>query len=148
MVGYQGTFTPPLYWYSIYSFQDGLPHDTSRQFREFYASEVLSWSRTLERMIVPPLGSGSTQNAYIEAQIVFARLKYRRVILGERKAGLQEAMGWADSSQPDLQQLAVQTLQEIADPDSIRDSRNWQDPGSKACAAAPQAPLRSLSTAK
>ncbi len=117
--GYQGTSTPPLYWYTIYSFKDGLPHDVSRQFRGFYEVNVLGWGYRLERLIMPPLGSGSKRNDYIEAQIIFTQLKYHRKILGETKAGLQEATQWAGSPEAGLQMLAVSTLQEINDPASI-----------------------------
>jgi hypothetical protein len=117
--GYQGASTPPLYWYTIYSFKDGLPHDVSRQFRGLYEVDVLGWGYKLERLIMPPLGSGSKENNYIEAQIIFTQLKYHRKILGEAKAGLQEATGWAESSEAGLQELAISTLREINDPASI-----------------------------
>lgn len=117
--GYQGASTPPIYWYTIYSFKDGLPHDVSRQFQGFYEVNVLGCGYRIERLIMPPLGSGSRENNYIEAQIIFTRLKYHRKILGETKAGLQEATQWAASLEAGLQMLAVSALQEINDPGSI-----------------------------
>lgn len=118
-VGYQGSSTPPLYWYTIYSFEDGLPHDVSWRFVDFYRAEVLDWGDRLERLVMPPLGSGSKENNYIEAQIIFTQLKYHRKILGETKAGLQEATRWAESSDARLQEMAISTLREINDPASI-----------------------------
>jgi hypothetical protein len=117
--GYQGASTPPLYWYTIYSFKDGLPHDVSRQFRDFYQAQVVNWGYMLERLIMPPLGSDSKESKYVEAQIIFTRLEYNRKIVGESKAGLQEATDWADSPEANLQDLAVITLGEIKDPASI-----------------------------
>ena len=117
--GYQGASTPPIYWYTIYGFQDGLPHDLGRQFRSFYEVNVLRWGAVLERLIMPPLGSDSKENDYIEAQIIFTRLKYQRKILGETKAGLQEATQWAASPEAGVQELAVTTLREIDDPASM-----------------------------
>jgi len=117
--GYQGASTPPLYWYTIYSFKDGLPHDVSPQFRDFYTTEVLGWLDRLERLVLPPLGSGSERNDYLEAQIVFTRLRYQRKILGQHKAGLVEAREWAGSATADMQELAVLTLREINDPASL-----------------------------
>ncbi len=117
--GYQGAFSPPIYWYTIYSFKDGLPHDVSQQFRDFYYANVLAWGVTLERLIEPPLGSGSKETERLEAQIIFTRLKYQRKILGESKAGLQEASVWAESSDPSLQELALTTAREINDPASF-----------------------------
>jgi hypothetical protein len=117
--GYQGASTPPLYWYTIYSFRDGLPHDESKEFRDFYRVEVEYRANNLERMIMPPMGCDSKESRNLEAQIIFTRLKYQRKILGEGKAGLQEATGWAESSEANLQDLAVMTLREIDDPASI-----------------------------
>lgn len=117
--GYQGAFTPPIYWYTVYNFKDAIPHDVSPQFRDFYTNQVLGWLATLEKLVFPPLGSGSEQNDYIEAQIVFTRLKYERKILGQRKAGLAQAQEWADSPIANIQELAVMTLGEINDPASI-----------------------------
>jgi hypothetical protein len=117
--GYQGAGAPPIYWYTIYSFKDGLPHDVSPQFRDFYTTEVLGWLARLEGLVLPPLGSGSERNDYIEAQIVFTRLKYQRKILGQHNAGLVEAQQWADSPNANMQELAVLTLREINDPASI-----------------------------
>jgi hypothetical protein len=121
--GYTGDASPPIYWYTIYSFKDGLPHDVSSQFRDFYDTEVLRWLARLERLVLPPLGSGSERNDYLEAQIVFTRLKYERKILGQPEAGLVEAREWADSPNANMQQLAVLTLQEINDPASIEELR-------------------------
>jgi hypothetical protein len=117
--GYQGVSTPPLYWYTIYSFKNGLPQDVSGQFREFYRVEVEYWAHALERIVMPPVGCDSKESRNIEAQITFLRLKYQRRILGDSKAGLQEAASWAESSEVYLQQLALMTLREINDPASI-----------------------------
>ena len=117
--GYQVAGTPAIYWYTIYSFKDGLPHNVSSQFRDFYDTEVLGWLARLERLVLPPLGSGSEQNDYLEAEIVFTRLKYQRKILGQDKAGLVEAQEWARSPAANMQELAVLTLREINDPTSI-----------------------------
>jgi hypothetical protein len=117
--GYQGASTPPLYWYTIYSFKDGLPHDVSQEFPDFYRVEVDHWADKLERIIMPPVGSDSKESRNIEARIVFTRLKYQRNIHGDRKAGLQEAAGWAESSDPSLQELALMTVREINDPAAV-----------------------------
>lgn len=125
--GYQGAFTPPIYWYTIYHFKDGLPHDVSSQYREFYQTALLDPLAMLERLVMPPLGSGSQKNAYIEAQIEFTRLKYQRKILSETKAGLGEAIAWAETPDSNLQELAVETLREINAPASIAELHRLTD---------------------
>ncbi len=117
--GYGGASAPPIYWYTIYSFKDGLPHDVSREFQDFYQAEVVEWGYRIGRLITPMSGGESRETALAEALITFTRLKYQRKILGQGKAGLSEALVWAGSSEADLQNLAVMTLRDINDPSSI-----------------------------
>ena len=39
--GYLGATTPPIFWYTVWQFHDGVPEDASARFPDFYRSFVL-----------------------------------------------------------------------------------------------------------
>ncbi len=47
------------------------------------------------------------------AEIEYIRLKFRRVILGEKSAGLEEALIWAESKETSLQSMGIGSLAEM-----------------------------------
>jgi hypothetical protein len=118
--GYIVPGAPPVFWYEVYEFRDGAPHDVSARFRDFFRVALLGPLAELERFVTPPLGCDSKQSAEVRADIEFIQLKYHRRILGEKKAGLEQALLWARSPESDAQMLAVGTLREIDDPGSIQ----------------------------
>jgi len=118
-VGYEGAMTDPIYWYVIYKFRDGQPRNVSASFPSLYRGLMLPWLDYLERIF---MGLDETDRAaylYQLEKIQYLRLKYRRQIVGEKLAGLTEALKWADSEKPNVQLLAVRTLQEIDDASSV-----------------------------
>jgi hypothetical protein len=51
--------------------------------------------------------------------LLFLQLKYRRRILGDPKAGLEEGLTWSKSPYLNVQDLGMETLADIRDPRSI-----------------------------
>ncbi|MHB8654660.1 MAG: HEAT repeat domain-containing protein [Terriglobia bacterium] len=56
---------------------------------------------------------------YALTKIEYVRFKYQRTIKGVKKAGLERALVWAESSNPTVQMLALRTFEEIADSKSV-----------------------------
>ena len=113
---------PPIYWYTVYSFRDGLPRDVSSEFPEFYRAAFLPQLSAIERMLNPPedAQAPTPKWAPFESLVLrFMRLKYERRILGEKQAGLEEGLSWVKSPYIDVRSLGVQTLGEIPDPQSV-----------------------------
>lgn len=150
LVNYRGAFTDPIYWYTIYAFHDGKPVDVSAQFPEFYRDVVLPRLDYLGRvfgwikMNVPakllqgnpaPLGKGAPD---IElAEIGFVRLKYQHVILGNKNAGLDEAIKWAKSPNTDIAVLGVRSLGEMTAPEAWEEIHKlWNSPNFAVCSEA------------
>lgn len=124
---YRGARTDPIYWYTVYAFHGGKPQDVSAQYPDFYRSVVLpplvylqsifDWMRTsIPRSRSQEFSPGSPE---IElAEIGFVLLKYQRAILGNKNAGLDDALGWARSSTPDIALLGVRSLSEMTAPEA------------------------------
>lgn len=113
--------TLPVYWYEIYSFTDGRPHEVSSEFPQFYRAVLVPQLSLAEYVLSPPLGQEppSSRARYEKLVVLFTQLKYRRRILGDKKAGLEQGIVWTKAPDTDVQALGVATLADIQDPLSI-----------------------------
>ncbi len=121
-VGAGAYASPPIYWYGVYTFPGGLPRDVSSEFPGFYKATFLPQLSAIERFINPP-GTAHVPAPvwapYERLVLRFMRLKYKRRILGQKKAGLKRGLTWVKSPYLDVQGLGVETLGEIPDPRAI-----------------------------
>lgn len=114
--------SPPVYWYEIYRFPEGLPRDVSSDFPSFYREALLPQFSAMEILVSPPPTSDvrpARWAAYERLALRFIRLKYERRILGKKTSGLEEALDWVKSPYIDVQGLGVYTLGEIPGPQSV-----------------------------
>lgn len=114
--------SPPIFWYTIYSFSDGLPHDVSTSFPDFYKVAFLPQLSHMERVLYPPQMAHTQPPRWARYEglvLQFLRLKYRRKILGEKDAGLEQGLVWVKSPYIDVQGLGVETLGQIPGPASV-----------------------------
>lgn len=121
VVGSSTTGPLPVFWYELYSFQDGKPHDVSSAFPEFYRAEVLPRLWQFEGLVnylfaAHPLTSPAE---YTRDVLSFTQLKCERRILGNQKAGLEQGIAWTKSDYTNVQGLGVDTLTDIRDPRSV-----------------------------
>ena len=116
--GYQGALTPPIYWYTVWQFRNGVPHDASVQFPEFYRDFVLGQSAYLEELL-GKLQSVDPESTRIPlAEIEYVRLKYQRAILGKKNAGLDQALAWAESKDATLSNMGIWSLADMPAPEA------------------------------
>jgi len=116
--GYQGASTPPIYWYTVWGFRDGIPYDASAQFPEFYRGFVLGQLPYLDELLnkLRPTDPEGVQVPL--AEIEYVRLKFQRLILGEKNAGLEQALAWAESKDGTLQSMGIWSLAEMPAPEA------------------------------
>jgi hypothetical protein len=50
------------------------------------------------------------------AEIEYVRLKFQRAILGEKNAGLEQALSWVESKDATLQSMGIWSLAEMPSP--------------------------------
>lgn len=111
--GYQGASTPPIYWYIVWRFRDGVPYDASAQFPEFYRGFVLAQLPHLDELLnkLRPVDEEGVRVPL--AEIEHVRLKFQRAILGEKNAGLEQALAWIESKDAALQSMGIWSLAEM-----------------------------------
>jgi hypothetical protein len=114
--GYLGANTPPIYWYTVWRFNEGVPQDASAQFPEFYKSFVLGCTAYIDRLLAQ-LQTVNPEGANVAlAESEFVRLKYQREILGRKDAGLEQAITWAESKETPLRIMGIWALAEMSAP--------------------------------
>ncbi len=90
--GYQGASTPPIYWYTVWRFRDGIPYDASAQFPDFYRVFVLGQFSYIDQLL-STLQSIDPEGVQVPlAEIEYVRFKFQRVILEQKNAGLEQAL--------------------------------------------------------
>ncbi len=150
LVNYRGAFTDPVYWYTIYAFHGGKPEDVSPRYPEFYRDVVIPHLDYLERVFdwirinVPrrllqenPGELGPSTPDIELAEIGFVQLRYQHVILGDRNAGLDQAINWAKSPDTDIAVLGLRSLGEMAAPKAWEEIHNlWNSPNYAVCSEA------------
>jgi len=114
--GYQGASSAPIYWYTVWQFRNGVPRDASAQFPEFYQGFVLGQLSYVEGLL-SKLQSVDPESTLIPlAEIEYVRLKFQRVILGEKNAGLEQVLAWAESKNGSLRIMGISSLAEMPAP--------------------------------
>ncbi len=111
--GYMGASTPPIYWYTIWRFGGGVPEDVSAHFPAFYRNFVLPryvYLGELLRRLQPEDPEGTRVPL---AEIAYIRFRFERIVLGQRNAGLKEALAWTDSHNVNLEVLGMSSLAEM-----------------------------------
>ena len=117
-----GSWTmPPLYWYTIYTFIDGLPRKVSGEFPVFYKTVWLPQLLDAEYLLRPPFARQPLppQARFLKILLQDMRLTYQRRILGDKDAGLKQGLAWIKSPYNDVQGLGLGILADINDPQSI-----------------------------
>ena len=111
----------PTYWYDIYSFANGQPQNVSSRFPEFYKAVLVPELHQLDLSLgeLFPREPHPPKVQYERMALLFLQLKYRRRILGDPKAGLEEGLEWLKSPYLNVQGLGLETLADIRDPRSI-----------------------------
>lgn len=111
--GYLGASTPPIFWYTVWRFHDGVPRDVSRDFPDLYERFLLPQVSYIAELL-GKLQSTEPEAARVPlAEVEYIRLKYQRVILGKKDAGLEAAISWAKSGKVSLEVLGMSSLAEI-----------------------------------
>ncbi len=116
--GYQGASTAYIYWYTVWQFRNGVPRNVSAHFAEFYRGFVLGQLSYVEKLL-SKLQSVDPESTLIPlAEIEYVRLKFQRVILGEKNAGLDQTLAWARSDNATLRIMGISSLAEIPAPEA------------------------------
>jgi hypothetical protein len=113
---YHGAQTTPAFWHSIYKVEGCVPKDVSPEYPKFYQNEVLPEFAFIERALSQSENPGKNARKEYEAEAAFVELKYQQLILKRPNAGIQQALSWAESPDPDIQMLAVDILRGASTP--------------------------------
>jgi hypothetical protein len=114
--GYQGASTPPIYWYTVWRFHEGIAEDVSEHFPEFYRSFVLS-QLSYPETLLKVLQNQDPEGARVPlAEIDYVRLRFQRTVLKEDNAGLNEALTWINSGKSALEVMGIWSLAQMPAP--------------------------------
>jgi hypothetical protein len=111
--GYLGATTPPIFWYTVWRFHDGVPEDASARFPDFYRGFVLGQLWYPESLLRRLENQDPEGTRVPLAEIEYVRLKFERIVLNQTNAGLDEALAWARSGVSGLQVMGILSLAEI-----------------------------------
>jgi hypothetical protein len=114
--GYQGAGTPPIYWYTVWQFRDGVPYDASAQFPEFYQGFVLGQLSHIEKLLSKLQSVDPAAVQVPLAEIEYVRLKFQRTVLSQKNAGIEQALAWAESKNGSLRIMGISSLAEMPAP--------------------------------
>ena len=112
--GYQGISTLPIPWYTIYALRGGKWTDVSDRYPDFF-----SGGRDVRIASAMADACDAGNKGLIEAyrdNAQFVQIHYLRAVSHIKNAGLETALGWADSPKFRIQELAIETLCDIPDP--------------------------------
>jgi hypothetical protein len=114
--GYLGANTPPIYWYTVWRFKDGVPQDASAQFPELYRFFVLGQTAYINRLLAQ-IQTVDPEGVRVPlAELEYVQLKYQRTILGQNNAGLQQALRWTEAKETSLRIMGIWALAEMPAP--------------------------------
>lgn len=107
-----GAATKPVAWHRVMKARaDYTLEDVSARNRGYYEKVIIPELEDLDGKLADRYEG--TALAEAKAQVQFVRDKYRRMLYGEREAGLKNALSWSQSAQRELQRLAIRALQDI-----------------------------------
>ena len=114
-VGYhQGI--PPIYWYTVWQFHNGMPEDVSDQFPQFYRGFVLGQLDYPERLLREVELHDPAVVRTPLAEIQYVRLKFEHLVQHHTDAGLDETLAWARSQSPEFSEMGIWLLAEMPAP--------------------------------
>ena len=119
VAAYQGSANAPLFWYSIHRMNSGLLEDVSAVYPQFYRAMVLPVAGFVESALSSRTSDDKQKIEKYIAEATYLQFKYQRVVDGKTKAGLEAAVEWEKSDDPDIQMLAVKTFTELSLPRAI-----------------------------
>lgn len=107
-----GASTKLVVWSQIFKARaDYTLEDVSARNRAYYEKVIIPELEELDGKLADRYeGTGLAE---AKAQVQFVRDKYRRMLYGEREAGLNNALNWSRTAQRELQRLAIRALQDI-----------------------------------
>lgn len=114
--GYRGAQTLPVYWYSVFRVKGAIPRDESANYKKFYGQRLLPQLQFISRLLASEPAQPGGVAAEARAEGEFLKAKYDRRIGGIPTAGFDKAQPWAESGDPRLQMLAIETFREIGTP--------------------------------
>jgi len=114
--GYQGTATMPIPWYGLYALRRGKWINVSDHYAHFFPTDQ---ALSLVLKLTDAFYSGDKDLVELyRANDLFVHFKYEQMIMHHKNAGLETALGWAESSSRSIRVLAVKTLCDSDDPRS------------------------------
>ena len=144
--GYDGVFSRPIFVYSIKRLVGGDLVDVSAKYPEYFRDHILpmmtSDARDMKRDLLKDTESEAVPDTNRErtvaeeaeahrmalrvksravkakAELQFVQDDYRRRILGEKAAGLDNALRWARDGDPEIRDFATGVLEKIDTPEA------------------------------
>ena len=115
--GYQGIYTMPIPWYGVYALKSGRWTNVSDRYPHFSRTD---WAVQLVSGLADACEGGRRDLVELyRDNALFVRFKYNRMVMHDNTAGLETAMGWANSPSRQIRILAVETLCGSGDPRAI-----------------------------
>jgi hypothetical protein len=116
---YGGWILADYSWVAIYNWQNGKLTNVSSEFPEFYREKFLP---SLEQSIaqIRRFKEASDESKRSLASHYQVLVFKAQRLLGNKTAGLQEAIAWADSGTQILQENAIRIFREIRDAEAIK----------------------------
>jgi len=109
---------------------------THYRYPDYFEAHILPAMRRAKADVETRYAGDLAELAGARAEVAFTFAKYRREVRGERNAGLSDALGWAASGDPKLQDLAVRTLESIDAPEAAAGLENLRSSGNLVVSAA------------
>lgn len=148
VMGYSGTSTDPISWYSIVEFHNGLPEESCRQFSDVCRGIELGRLNFLAPFYERIYPGRGIRDSLQMAQIEFVRQKVARSALGIENAGLKEALIWSKSDNWEFQLLSIKALREILAPAAQERLRELAESKNKAVSDSAKFALAGLPSGK
>ena len=112
-LGYQGAFTKPIGWKQVLKARaDYTFEDVSQRNRSYFEKRVIPELDQLNAKLDSKYEPGPNLEQ-ARAGVQYVRDKYRRMLYGEREAGLQNAQAWLQSSDSDIRHMGANALADI-----------------------------------
>jgi hypothetical protein len=115
---YKGTATKYIYTYRLHRQVGNKLIDASAEEGAVFEKKILPLMKKTAATALAMYSEDQEDKEETEAEIDFAYRDYERRILGSRDAGLEEALQWASSKNPKIQELAVNILEKIDAPEA------------------------------
>jgi hypothetical protein len=145
--GYQGAGSLPLYWYSIFRVEDSIPKEVSASYPAFYVDRLLQYVGLIQSL-ADQVAPGSIIAVEAQAKARFLKAKYDRRIVGDRTAGIDDAIRWASADNPTLEMLAIESFRDINGPKAIAELKKLSQAKDYAVAQAAANALQGMTSAR